>query len=575
MYRNFKAKRNEDGKIIKPAPFQSRLPSGTMARVEPNRRWFGNTRVISQDALQNFKEVMKVRNPYEIVLRQTKLPISLLNEKRVKRKSDILASESFAFAFGKKSQRKKPRLQTDSLAELVHFAEAKKNDYDVEKDVNLERDTDGVRDMVTDPHFKAGRSKRIWNELFKVLDSSDVVLYVLDARDPMGTRSAYIENYLKTEKPHKHFIFVLNKVDLVPVWTTKQWKTILSREYPTLVFHANMEKPLGKNAMISLLRQFAQLHSKDRSQISVGIIGYPNVGKSSIINALRSKKVCNVAPLAGETKVWQYVTLMKSIYLIDCPGVVYPRGDTEAELVMKGVVRVEYLKQPEMYIDDVLRRVKKQYMLARYLLPKLDPDEKEDKETWANNSEMLLELVAKQTGRLLKGGEADLSTTARRILNDFQRGKLPYFVKPELTKDDREEFHKLGIMEPITNAGVGDQSLKELDSSSLKDEDPDENDQSDSEDLQSEPEEGAQSEDEVDLDRLGTFDITATHKETLINGLKKHDDSKTCPDPETTKSTGLNAKRRKQLEKAISKLKSQLGKPADVPSGRKRGKLFK
>lgn len=52
----------------------------------------------------------------------------------------------------------------------------------------------------------------------------------------------------------------------------------------------------------------------------------------------RNKKVCNVAPLAGETKVWQYVTLMKSIFLIDCPGVVYPDGNTEAELVMKGVV---------------------------------------------------------------------------------------------------------------------------------------------------------------------------------------------------------------------------------------------
>lgn len=46
------------------------------------------------------------------------------------------------------------------------------------------------------------------------------MLYVLDARDPIGTRSPYIEKYLKTEKPHKHFIFVLNKIDLVPVWIT-------------------------------------------------------------------------------------------------------------------------------------------------------------------------------------------------------------------------------------------------------------------------------------------------------------------------------------------------------------------
>ena len=58
-----------------------------------------------------------------------------------------------------------------------------------------------------------------------------------------------------------------------------------------------------------------------------------------MINTLRSKKVCKAAPLAGETKVWQYVTLIKKIYLIDCPGVVYPQNDTETDIILKGVVR--------------------------------------------------------------------------------------------------------------------------------------------------------------------------------------------------------------------------------------------
>jgi nuclear GTP-binding protein len=89
--------------------------------------------------------------------------------------------------------------------------------------------------------------------------------------------------------------------------------------------------------LIQLLRQFGQLH-KEKKQISVGFIGYPNVGKSSIINTLRAKRVCKVAPIPGETKVWQYITLFRKIYLIDCPGVVYPNCDSETDIVLKGVV---------------------------------------------------------------------------------------------------------------------------------------------------------------------------------------------------------------------------------------------
>jgi nuclear GTP-binding protein len=87
----------------------------------------------------------------------------------------------------------------------------------------------------------------------------------------------------------------------------------------------------------------------------VGFIGYPNVGKSSIINSLKEKKVCKAAPIPGETKVWQYVHLTKRIYLIDCPGVVYNyEGKDDTKVVLKGVVRAEKLLDPELYIPAVL-----------------------------------------------------------------------------------------------------------------------------------------------------------------------------------------------------------------------------
>ena len=173
----------------------------------------------------------------------------------------------------------------------------------------------GEKDKVRDWVFGAGQSKRIWSELYKVIDSSDVLIQVLDARDPMGTRSAHLERYLKKEKAFKHLVFVLNKCDLVPIWSTvcvscaggheakrrgacgaygaygacgasdasdatalnssplpphrhgasqKRWVATLSAEYPTLAFHASITNSFGKGALIQLLRQFGKVQASPR-----------------------------------------------------------------------------------------------------------------------------------------------------------------------------------------------------------------------------------------------------------------------------------------------------------------------
>ncbi|XP_006777340.1 PREDICTED: nucleolar GTP-binding protein 2 [Myotis davidii] len=420
MYRQ-KERRNNRGKVIKPLQYQSSVASGTVARVEPNIKWFGNTRVIKQSSLQKFQEEMDtvMKDPYKVVMKQSKLPMSLLHD-RIRphnSKVHILDTESFETTFGPKSQRKRPNLLASDMQSLVENAEMSTGSYDQGKDRDLVTEDTGVRNEAQEEIYKKGQSKRIWGELYKVIDSSDVVVQVLDARDPMGTRSPHIETYLKKEKPWKHLIFVLNKCDLVPTWATKRWVAVLSQDYPTLAFHASLTNPFGKGAFIQLLRQFGKLHT-DKKQISVGFIGYPNVGKSSVINTLRSKKVCNVAPIAGETKVWQYITLMRRIFLIDCPGVVYPSEDSETDIVLKGVVQVEKIKAPEDHIGAVLERAKPEYISKTY---KID--------SW-ENSEDFLEKLAFRTGKLLKGGEPDLQTVGKMVLNDWQRGRIPFFVKP-------------------------------------------------------------------------------------------------------------------------------------------------
>lgn len=240
-----------------------------------------------------------------------------------------------------------------------------------------------------------------------------------------------------------------------------KWVKLLSQEYPTLAFHASLTNSFGKGTLISLLRQFSSLHAS-RKQISVGFIGYPNTGKSSIINTLRKKKVCSTAPIPGETKVWQYITLMKRIYLIDCPGIVPPSvTDSPEDILMRGVVRVENVENPAQYVPAVLARCKRHHLERTYdvngwagpsasdsaakigednIVGKPNSDKQRTEEAIR-----FLEALARKGGRLLKGGEADLDGVAKMVLNDFLRGKIPWFSPPpvleneEGKKDDGKE----------------------------------------------------------------------------------------------------------------------------------------
>lgn len=509
MYNNGKAIRNKEGKVVGGQFMMSDRAGDTKitaatGRIAPDRRWFGNTRVVGQTELDKFREEMttKVADPYSVVLKRKKLPMGLLQDAAVAMNSEgnnvgggLLTNEPFEHAFGKKSRRKKIKLEqymvgrtsqydeqlehdgqtkkkrhvndglnyqpvaggqavpveqrpeSDSAgyAALLSAAQKSKLTYDTVnaregivpwgRDSNIEvKEGEGVdwRAEKKADLFLKGQSKRIWGEFYKVVDCSDVILHIIDARNVPGTRCKMIEKHIAKNASHKHLVFVLNKIDLVPNWVAKRWIGELSAVRPTIAFHASMTHAFGKGALISLLRQFGKLHS-DKKQISVGVIGYPNVGKSSVINTLISKKSCKVAPIPGETKIWQYITLFRNIYLIDCPGVVVnTAGDTEIDSVLKGVVRAERLDNPEDFVPPILEKVRREHIAAKYGLPK-DGDD-----TWKSNME-LLEKIAKKAGRLLKGGEPCIRSAAIYVINDFQRGRLPHFVGPPELKDNEPE----------------------------------------------------------------------------------------------------------------------------------------
>lgn len=161
--------------------------------------------------------------------------------------SNLTAVEPFAETFGPGSKRKRPRLDMgmSSFAELAANSEEAGKQAEAREQARLEKlagvglvpadaeigttgnenELDDIYSMPvtrgrSEPAYSKGQSRRIWAELYKVIDSSDVIVHVLDVRDPLGTRCRSVEKHLKEEKPHKHLIFLLNKVDLVPTWVT-------------------------------------------------------------------------------------------------------------------------------------------------------------------------------------------------------------------------------------------------------------------------------------------------------------------------------------------------------------------
>jgi len=542
MYANGKPIRDKKGKVIGGTYMLEtragdREINASSGRIQPDRRWFGNTRVVAPNELDQFRKEMleATSDPYSVVLKRKKIPMGLLQDAAdyvhdsssanttatttINNKKALLEQEPFERSFGSKSNRK--RVKLDQLliprsaskivkkdkkikgghAQLVSKSGVHEDNEDGDNaDTNNEDSNDenkaysallgaaqksheaydninkadgivpwgrdsqtlndggvhgkeGVdwRHEVKDDLFNKGQSKRIWGEFFKVVDCSDIILHVIDVRNVPGTRCTMIEKYVDAEAKHKHLVFVLNKVDLVPNWVVKRWIGELCSIRPTIAFHASMRHAFGKGALISLLRQYGTL-MQDKKQISVGVVGYPNVGKSSVINTLISKKSCKVAPIPGETKIWQYITLFRRISLIDCPGVVVDTaGDTEADSVLKGVIRAERLECPEDFIQPIIDRVKREHINAQYKLDVASAsigkgknkkqNDKCNDYNWKTDIQ-LMETIANKCGRLRKGGEPCLRSASIMIINDYQRGRLPHYVSPpqlKSTGDDNNE----------------------------------------------------------------------------------------------------------------------------------------
>ncbi|GAB5373299.1 hypothetical protein AAMO2058_001739000, partial [Amorphochlora amoebiformis] len=282
------------------------------------------------------------------------------------------------------------------------------------------------------------QKKWFMKDLKQVLEVSDVILEVLDARDPQGCRCRKIEEmvqgkYSGTSNRPKRIILVLNKIDLVPQQVVLEWVRHLRREFACVAFKASTQqqrgnlaqskmsltdasqqnvqggKSVGGQALLQLIKNYSRSHDI-KTNLTVGVIGFPNVGKSSLINSLKRARAVGVGAQPGFTKQCQLVKLDKQISIIDSPGVLFDADTKDPGLSLR---------------DEFLYR------------------------------------VAGKRGKLGKGGVPDMPAAARCVLRDWNMGKIPFYT---LVPNSASEYDQVDLLKEFSQEfdldKVNDENIK-------------------------------------------------------------------------------------------------------------------
>lgn len=243
-----------------------------------------------------------------------------------------------------------------------------------------------------------------------VLKMVDIVLMLIDARFPEDTKIPMVIREVKKRK--KKLIFVVTKGDLVMPGEREKM-----RQKGYIVTSAKYM--FGKKKLLNILNTMAD---KKGRKIYVGVVGYPDVGKSSFINYLVGRKKTKVSPIAHTTIGQQYIRLNDKVTLVDTPGIAEDKSLTS--LAIKGGVSPEQVSDAIPIVRRIVNR-----MITTNKFNRIEEyyDFKPSKEVTKENiddivSELLLH-IAKKRNLKIKGGEYNIDEAAKIMMREFQRGK--------------------------------------------------------------------------------------------------------------------------------------------------------
>jgi large subunit GTPase 1 len=370
-------------------------------------------------------------------------------------------------------------------------------------------------DLLTTP-FE--RNLEVWRQLWRVIERSDLVVQIVDARNPLLFRSEDLEVYVKEVDSKKNNLLLVNKADMMTLEQRKAWADyFVSAGVNYKFFSAELAKELNEardaeegedeeddddeddeedeedvdsadvdsadESADDLAKEAEKIHLQDKAddkakwvdeetiavdgasdedertrilttdelealflehapeidtgpngeprKTSIGLVGYPNVGKSSTINALIGAKKVSVSATPGKTKHFQTIHLSEKVVLCDCPGLVFPSfATTKGELVCAGVLPIDQLREYTGPGGLVAQRIPQHFLEAIYGM-KIEVRPQEEGGTGVPTSDEVLRAYAIARGFQTQGlGQPDESRAARYILKDYVKGKLLFCHPP-------------------------------------------------------------------------------------------------------------------------------------------------
>ncbi|KAL4172978.1 hypothetical protein KRP22_008135 [Phytophthora ramorum] len=345
------------------------------------------------------------------------------------------------------------------LAEIDAQRQAQQQRKEDKKQAKLQAKLQRTNDVL--PVTPLSVEMQAQKDLKHAVQRADLVMVVLDARDPQGSRSLSLEDGL-VAKGQKKVLLVLNKVDLVSVETAQKWVAYLRRFHPTIPVRAlnakisdsskktRQEKGhkalydrqqeisgMRDNGDVQPLRVFLdELANKADKPLSVAVVGYPNVGKSTLINSIKRKQMANVSTIPLSTKTAQEVHYGEKITLVDCPALDPEYSDESSAIMRHGFAGV-FVEDPVPVVKSVIERGDAMNLMQTLQIP-----------VFRSHEEFLSKLAIKRN-MLRKGGDPDILMVARTFLQNLGKGVYsPSCLPPAKSKSRFEQpawFKKLDL----------------------------------------------------------------------------------------------------------------------------------